>query len=298
MSQKRKGIILAGGTGSRLYPITKAISKQLVPVYNKPMIYYPLTTLMQANIREFLIIVNPFDLDNFKNLLGDGSDFGISIEYASQSSPDGIAQAFLIGESFLKGAPSALILGDNLFHGNNFSAQLENASKFEEGATLFACKVSDPRRYGVVKFNNQNEVLEIAEKPEKPLSDYAITGIYFYDQSVVDKAKKIKPSLRGELEITDVNNLYISEKNMKVEFMTSGLAWFDTGNSDSLHEASSYIRSLESRQGLMIGSPEEISWRKGWISNNQLDKLAAKVKKTNYGKYLYGILERNLRSTK
>ena len=211
--------------------------------------------------------------------MGDGSEFGISIEYASQSSPDGIAQAFLIGESFLKGAPSALILGDNLFHGNNFSTQLEKVSKCEKGATLFACKVSDPSRYGVVTFNNKKEVLQIAEKPIKPASDFAITGIYFYDESVVDKAKKITPSLRGELEITDVNNLYISEKNLKVEFMTSGLAWFDTGNSDSLLEASSYIRSLESRQGIIIGSPEEVAWRKGWIDDNQLDRLAAKIKK-------------------
>ncbi len=288
---KRKGIILAGGTGSRLFPITLGLSKQLMPVYDKPMVYYPLSTLMLAGIRDFLIIVNPNDLNSFKNLLGDGNHLGINVTYKVQDSPDGLAQAFLIGEEFISESPVVLILGDNLFYGNDLINYFRNINNTDKGATIFACPVKDPERYGVPEFNSEGKVLSIEEKPRNPKSKYAITGIYFYDNTVVDKARKLKPSQRGELEITDLNMLYLNEELLSVQLMSRGISWFDTGNFDSLHDASSYVKTIQERQGLRIGSPEEIAWRSGWIDDKDLIKLGNSFSKNIYGRYLLDLLK-------
>ncbi len=286
-NNSRKGIILAGGTGSRLAPLTYSVSKQLMPVYDKPMIYYPLSTLMLTGIREILIITRNRDLPLFKSLLGDGRNLGIKISYEIQQSPDGIAEAFLIGEEFLDNSKAALILGDNLFHGNDLINQLKIANN-NEGATLFAYPVSDPQRYGVVEFDKKGYALSIEEKPKKPKSNYAVTGLYFYDQTVVEKAKLISPSSRGELEITTLNEIYLREDNLKVEKFGRGIAWLDTGTFDSLQEAGAYIRTLENRQGLKIGCPEEVAWRNNWITNQTLKKLSGQYS-NSYGDYLMQI---------
>ena len=291
MSFYRKGIILAGGTGTRLYPITKSMNKQLLPVYNKPMIYYPLTTLMLMGIREILIICNPYDLENFKNLLGDGSSWGLSIIYKVQLKPEGLAQAFIIADNFLEGYKSVLILGDNLFYGHDFPSQLIKASKQKKGGTIFAYQVNDPKRYGVVEFDKEYNALSLEEKPKKPKSKYAVTGIYLYDESVREKVTRISFSKRGELEITDLNNIYLKEKNLKVELLGRGITWLDTGTYDSLIEAGSFIKTIESKQGLMIGCPEEIAWRNKWINSDDLLKLSKKYKKSNYGEYLVNLLK-------
>ena len=287
----RKGIILAGGSGTRLHPITQAVSKQLLPVFDKPMIYYPLSTLMLAGIREVLIITTPQDQTAFQRLLGDGSAWGMAIAYAIQPSPDGLAQAFLIGAEFLNGAPASLVLGDNLFHGHDLIPQLQSCNGPAEGATVFAYPVRDPERYGVVEFAADGRVLSLEEKPSKPKSRYAVTGLYFYDASVVERAQRIRPSARGELEITDLNRQYLEEGLLQVELMGRGMAWLDTGTCDSLHEAGSYIRTLEQRQGLKVGCPDEVAWRLGWISADQLAALAAPLRKSGYGDYLLQLLE-------
>ena len=294
---KRKGIILAGGNGSRLYPITKATSKQLIPVYDKPMIYYPLSTLMLAGIRDILIISTPNDRDTFEKLLGDGSQFGINIKYKIQKKPEGIAQAFLIAEEFIKNSSVTLILGDNLFHGDFLVNQLQKNYLLNEGASIFAYSVSDPQRYGVVEFDSKGKAYNIEEKPLNPKSKFAITGLYFYDNSVVKKAKKIKPSDRGELEITDLNKMYMKEGKLNVEKMNRGMTWLDTGTTDSLHEASSYIRTLERRQGLKIGCPEEVAWRMNFIDDDQLYSLSIDLKKSGYGEYLQNILNESKNSS-
>ena len=287
--EERKGIILAGGTGSRLFPITRVVSKQLLPVYDKPMILYPLSTLTLAGIKDILIITTEEDLIKFKSFLGDGSNYGIKISYEIQPKPEGIAQAFLIGEKFIGNSPVALILGDNIFYGKGISSLLRNANKKKE-PSIFAYRVSDPERYGVVEFSKEGKVLGIEEKPQKPKSNFAITGMYFYDNSVVKKAKDIKFSHRGELEITDVNELYLKENNLTVELFDRGIAWLDTGTIDSLQEASSFIRTIEQRQGLKICCPEEISWRNGWINNERLEQIALENFKSGYGNYLLSLL--------
>ncbi len=287
---KRKGIILAGGTGSRLAPLTNSVSKQLLPVYDKPMIFYPLSTLMLAGIREILIITTPKDRYQFERLLGTGLDFGISIKYEEQESPEGIAQAFLIGEKFLNGSPVALILGDNLFHGHEFTKQLNKVNNLMNISTIFAYPVLDPQRYGVIEFDQEGKAIRIEEKPEVPSSSYAITGLYFYDSSIVDKAKIISPSSRGELEITSINELYLRERLLNVEVLGRGMAWLDTGTFDSLHEAGAFIKTLENRQGLKIGCPEEVAWRNRWIDNDQLKKRAKQYLKSGYGDYLLRLI--------
>tara|TARA_Y100001968_G_C19335622_1_gene706694 strand:+ start:237 stop:1118 length:882 start_codon:yes stop_codon:yes gene_type:complete len=286
---QRKGIILAGGHGTRLSPLTDALSKQLLPIFDKPMIFYPLTTLMLAKIKEILIITTPFYKKNFKQLLGNGKQLGMHIEYKIQAEPKGIADAFLIAEEFINDQNVALILGDNLFHGNDMISDLEQASSKSKGATIFTYPVKDPERYGIVEFDSDDKPIRIIEKPNNPQSNYAVTGIYFYDNSVIKKTKTLKPSKRGELEITDINSLYLKEKLLTVTKMGRGNAWLDTGTFESLHDAGSYIRTLQNRQGLIIGSPEEIAWRNKWISNNELRELA-ESKKNKYKDYLLNLI--------
>ncbi len=292
--QKRKGIILAGGSGSRLYPVTQSISKQLLPVYDKPMIYYPLSTLMLAGIQDILIISTPHDTPRFELLLGDGNQWGLNIQYKIQPSPDGLAQAFILGDAFIGNDLSALVLGDNIFYGHDFNELLMNAMKREEGATVFAYHVNDPERYGVAEFDKSNKVLSLEEKPKNPKSKYAVTGLYFYDKNVVSMAKSLKPSARGELEITDLNRLYLEKQKLNVEIMGRGYAWLDTGTHDSLLEASQFIATLENRQGLKVSCPEEISYRQGWINADQLEKLAAPLSNNGYGHYLQRILKEKI----
>ena len=284
-----KGIILAGGTGSRLHPITQGISKQLTPVYDKPMIYYPLSTLMLAGIRDILIITTPADQEQFKRLLGDGSRFGINLEYKVQPSPDGLAQAFILGADFIGNDPVALVLGDNIFYGPGLGTQLATYEQ-KDGATVFAYQVADPRAYGVVEFDENFNALSIEEKPETPKSDYAIPGLYFYDSKVVEYARQIKPSPRGELEITDLNRVYLEQGKLKVEVLPRGTAWLDTGTFDSLADATNFIRTVQNRQGLSVGCPEEIAWRHGWLSDEQLRDIATPLVKSGYGSYLLGLL--------
>lgn len=288
---KRKGIILAGGSGTRLYPVTKTISKQLLPVYDKPMIYYPLTTLMIGDIRDILIISTPQDLPQFENLLGDGSQWGLRLSYTAQSSPDGLAQAFILGADFIGDDVSTLILGDNIFYGHDLENLLHSANRRESGATVFTYHVNDPERYGVAEFNDNNQVISLEEKPNHPKSNYAVTGLYFYDQKVVDFASNLKPSDRGELEITDLNKMYLKNNELYVEMMDRGYAWLDTGTHDSLLDAGQFISTIENRQGLKVACPEEIAYRKNWITKSDLESLAKPLLKNQYGEYLLKLIK-------
>ena len=296
MTTQRKGIILAGGSGTRLHPATLAISKQLLPIYDKPMIYYPLSTLMLAGIRDILIISTPQDTPRFEQLLGDGSQWGLNLQYEVQPSPDGLAQAFLIGEKFLNGAPSALVLGDNIYYGHDFQPLLKKADERHEGATVFAYRVQDPERYGVAEFDATGKVLSLEEKPKQPKSNYAVTGLYFYDENVVELAKQVKPSPRGELEITDLNGMYLQQGKLNVELMGRGYAWLDTGTHDSLLEAGQFIATLQQRQGLKVACPEEIAYRQQWIDAAQLEKLGQALAKNGYGQYLLQVLKEKVRA--
>ena len=288
---KRKGIILAGGNGTRLYPLTKAINKQLLPEFDKPMIYYPISTLMLLGIRDILIISRSQDLKTYKNLLQNGEQWGVDISFSIQESPNGLAESFIIGEDFLQNNPCVLILGDNIFYGDSLKRQLKDINDANIGSYILGYPVKDAKRYGVIEFNQEGKVIAIEEKPKHPKSNYAVTGLYFYDNSVTERVKSLRPSKRGELEITDLNNLYLKDNQLNVKLLSRGMAWFDTGTHESLHEASSFIRSVENRQGMKIGCPEEIAWRNGWINNEDLIKLAYPLIKSEYGEYLFRIIE-------